>query len=137
MSTSDGWINMTERKPEQKDFPVWYYQGGRPILYESATNYPDEFTHWKSAVIPAPPAKELTQREKDDAEFSKISAEQKYDCWEYTEDSANDAWHAALAWERKQVAELMASVGDRPPHTVHDSKWAAIESLRRRCGLDQ
>jgi hypothetical protein len=141
---NDGWIKMSERKPTMNDLPVWGINaenGKLPFLcthdnwsdmmpgqnnrYSGFNNWA---THWQPATIPAPPKKELTQREKDEEAFIH---------WESgshrVDDDPRYAWHAALAYRDQQNAEDLEAVGFPLMHTDKHGPFAA---LRRRCGLD-
>lgn len=73
MNTQNVWIKRSEREPMRSDFPII---GGAHILggnkqwdeayYQDPGNIPAWFTHWRSVKC-APPVRELTQRETDEA----------------------------------------------------------------------
>lgn len=74
------WIKRTERKPTRDEFPVF---AGRYDVRDGqwieTTWYKEianiwEYTHWRSIKC-APPARELTQRERDEAAANAASDE--------------------------------------------------------------
>lgn len=81
------------------------------------------------AALPAPPAKELTQRDSDNKGF---------DSWCLTQSfvpALDTVWRAALAYRDKQNAEDLELLRSTMQWVA--PKSFAYESLRRRCGLDQ
>lgn len=137
------WIKMTDRAPTEADLPVWAWfaydkECRGPYLFDEQLCM-DGVTHWRPAKddVPEPPREE-TQAEKDDVGFH---------AW-YRDDGTVECgahmttWHAALAYEREQVAKML-------PATPHDSAKAmwpktsleyhiqAIEAIRARCGGGQ
>lgn len=137
MSTNDRWIKMSERKPTEKDYPFWTTskKGVGLWTYEEDIEEldPDWCTHWQPATLPEPPAKELTQRERDEEGFQSW-----YDATPDHMTALGHVWHAALAYRDKQNAEDLENVSTimewERPATVSVQK---LQSLRRRCGLDQ
>jgi len=93
------WISFKDRKPSAGDYPIFVCGGFMSIsLIDGA--WSDDRTHWMPAQLPAPPKKELTQAEKDTAAF---------DEWYQNAGSCSSAiiWNAALAYERKAIAEII------------------------------
>ncbi len=117
---NDGWIKMSERMPQEEHFPVWWCHDGNVALAREALDWIPS-VYWQCANIPAPPAKEKTQREMDEEAFRSW-------LWRAMPFDAVDAWHAALAYRDKQNAEDLAGYA-----TTHES----ILRAKRRCGLDQ
>ena len=131
---NDGWIKMSERKPTE--FPVWgafelsgINSGIKVVSFYDRGILPHPVTHWKPAILPEPPKKELTQRELD---------EKAHDMWYSGSGLANwndptgHIWHAALAYRDKQNAEDLGFVRDMCARIDAD----ALDRLRRRSGLD-
>lgn len=132
MSTSDGWIKMTERKPEADGKAIWLYFGGGSDACELIRiyhGYSGEATHWKPAALPAPPKKELTQREKDEEVYQQWLKDAGVPYWK---DDASDAWHAALAYRDGQNREDLEGV----PYGIECGSRNKVLNLRRRAGLD-
>lgn len=131
-TNNDGWIKMSERKPTNANGSIWLYsiyaEPGYAVVHtvDCSAFQENPWTHWKPAVLPAPPAKELTQREKDDKEG------RLYALGMPGSSVAIDVWHAALAYRDAQNREDIEAL-----HGVmlgHVS--APYSNLRRRCGLD-
>lgn len=103
----NGWIEMSDRKPKDADFPVWngFFQLG--IFWCRTANRPGEIAqcaaYWKPAKndIPAPPVVELTQEQQDEAALVQYDKMQ----WPSSEVTPHQRqmWHAALAYERARV----------------------------------
>jgi len=134
---NDSWIKIEDKKPTRTDLPFWAVTPAGVWLWEVDTDERDIFelsrdrnivTHWKPATVPAPPAKEKTQREMDEEAFrSWLHRAMPFD--------AVDAWHAALAYRDKQNAgDLSLLTG-----TIISGLYPIphLNALRRRCGLDQ
>jgi len=133
-TNNDGWIKMSERKPTWADFPIWIYgrEGGHPgpFVRQEFTNH-EVYAFWKNAsTLPNPPAKELTQREKDGEAFKRWYDTAKYDC------VPRDAWETALAYRDKQNREDLRHVAGLCYDTSDSQQSAALADLHRRCGLD-
>jgi hypothetical protein len=128
MNTKTDWIKMTDRRPTKADFPVWAWTGiNGPILY--TVEPPSHMTHWRPAKddIPEPPKAEPTLKERD---------HDAYVQWLNDRTSSEDsAWHAALAYERAEVAKML------PPErsdlsnwdTVAHAAYASTKAIRARC----
>ncbi len=131
---NDGWIKMSERRPTEKDLPIWASNGRREVWFVRDGKIDwhfggvgqgwDKDCYWKPATVPAPPAKEKTQRETDEEAFKKHA---EHACPGWTK-SGLEIWHAALAYRDKQNAKDLAGYA-----TTHES----ILRAKRRCGLDQ
>ncbi len=138
---NDGWIKIEDRKPTCEELPFWVVTPSGVWLWDKST-YPlsviglseksNIVTHWKPATVPAPPAKEKTQRDADEWEFAH---------WQTRLMTSNytdlDVWLAALAYRDKQNAEDIGA-----PLSKDDPSWGVMpfksfERLRRRCGLEQ
>lgn len=122
MNTKTDWIKMTDRRPTEADLPVWvFYKGAmRPILY--TVEPPSYMTHWRPAApdVPEPPM-ERTQYERD------------RDAFIHWDDGLSDnlaaAWHAAIAYERAEVAKMLPKA-----HPYPEGPWsAACRVIRARC----
>lgn len=128
---ADGWIKMSERKPTEADairgIFIWcpYDRPALPSLVFSTDchDYTSRgWTHWMPAesYIPAPPTRELTQAEKDEAAYS---------AWEMeAEDNTHpkDGWRGAIAYERAEIAKLIE--GGRNSNGSADDVLVAIEA---------
>lgn len=130
MSTHS-WIKMTDRAPTEADLPVLLWNARVPKMKYTATADALRcqlgltcFTAWRPA--PEPPREE-TQWERDQAAFIQWCNDNDVPTWkEY-----NEPWHAALAYERKQVLKLL------PRWNTPDNVLAArdtISAIRARCG---
>jgi hypothetical protein len=96
------WTPMTERRPTEADLPILLWNAGVPKAKYTATAEALRsqmqltcFSHWMKA--PEPPARELTQREKDEARFTSFflnEASTKL----LNSAVRHEAWHAALAY---------------------------------------
>lgn len=106
MNPPSDWIKMSDRQPTEKDLPVEYYSQNnlfsdrRWIRFHSLRDWRTA-THWRHhESVPLPPA-EPTQHEKDVAAWNNLicsNSEYPY---------PRNAWHAALAYERAEVAALL------------------------------
>ena len=137
MTSTQGWIKMSARKPTEADLPVWVYgsEFERIQFYrDSLPNQDKRFTHWQPGQAPLPPKKELTQRERDELSFTKWCPVMD----KPLKEGRNLAWHAALAYRDGQNREDLS--GKFPPSVSTVLSWGevdAINNLKRRCGLDQ
>ncbi len=137
---NDGWIKIEDRKPTCEELPFWVVTPSGVWLWDKST-YPlsviglseksNIVTHWKPATVPAPPAKEKTQREMDGEAFKKLA---EHACPGWTK-SGLEIWLAALAYRDKQNAWDVKELFIAPSMTHATSD--AIKNLRRRCGLEQ
>lgn len=120
------WIKTSECAPTEADLPVWAWYEGMAMPSTFQFIPPEYVTHWRPAKadIPAPP-KEETQAEKDDAAFH---------AW-YHDDGTiacgahMTTWHAAIAWERSQVAGVLPDMQTASWYTLKQ----AIGAIRVRC----
>jgi len=130
------WIKMTDRRPTEADLPVWAWfaydkECRGPYLFDEQLCM-DDVTHWRPAKddIPEPPKPEPTQRERDQGEFNAW--------WDPLRNVPHcaDAWHAALAWERGEVAKMLPKVISQDPAATvyHKPAWECVEQIRARCG---
>lgn len=105
------WIKRTEREPQPDEFPVLagYYLGGHDKWNEYRCTVSQQLgsaTHWRSIKCD-PPARELTQRERDDAAANAASDEAyRLDADKPEAISINSARRAIYA-ERREVARLV------------------------------
>jgi len=140
---------MSERRPTEKDFPLWAFSGESEgaYLFNHGTIPGSGFTHWKPAVLPAPPVKELTQREKDgeaaiawfNTEWPKIVEQYKNALYAPAPFTVPAVWHAALAYRDRQNREdlkLIAPMLDQALSDYGIQKSGTLTNLRRRCGLE-
>jgi hypothetical protein len=115
MKTKNQWIKTSERAPTEADLPVWAYYSNK-IIHIYFTGVPDGCIYWRPAAsdIPAPPIEE-------------------------TEPEHLTVWHAALAWERSQVAGMLPDAfkwdGIEPNGSAsrRNACEKAIEAIRARC----
>ena len=143
MTSTQGWIKMSARKPSRSDLPFWVNTPAGVWLWEADTEDFDiaqlghpgaTATHWQPATLPEPPKKELTQRERDELSFTKWCPVMD----KPLKEGRNLAWHAALAYRDGQNREDLS--GKFPPSVSTVLSWGevdAINNLKRRCGLDQ
>lgn len=128
------WIKMTDRRPTEQDLPVWVYSNDGALqginLMHIVT---DAWPYWRPAKddIPEPPMEE-TQEDKDEAAWRSWQNDSIGGAF------THDAWHAALAWERGEVAKMLPVSHEVAktiwPNTSQEQHIAAIESIRARCG---
>lgn len=114
MTTTNDWIKMSDRKPTEADLPVWaespkWVEPEKPRLIWSLSVLfsPNciPARSWKTARdIPAPP-KEQTQRERDEAAFKEFCEDTEA---AQHNGACSPSWHAALAWERAEIAKLIS-----------------------------
>lgn len=102
---ADSWVKMSERKPTSADYPIWVHdQNCKPdrIPTWHLTSEPCEidFTHWRhTEKMPVPPARDLTQDEKD------LHAHDEWiDGAGENVGTTAGIWFAALAYERARVS---------------------------------
>ena len=105
------WISFKDRKPSAGDYPIIVCgssERGRLLPMRVITGL-DEYdpcrTHWMPSQLLEPPKKELTQTEKDQSEYEHYIGS----C-----DPCNaegHIWHAALAYERKEIAGIIRQIG--------------------------
>lgn len=145
MTTTNDWIKRSDREVTATDCPVWYAQqlgGAVDVRMSFNAEYIhgyDSITHWRPAKadIPAPP-KEPTQRERDEAAFAGWDKSGDGYSW-HTQSGGNrrSTWHAALAWERAEIAKLLGGLVPAmwmgaPSYFVPD---VTIDKLRARLCL--
>jgi len=132
MNTKTDWIKMTDRRPTEQDLPILLWNDRVPKAKYCSTNNVLRcqlgltcFSHW----MPAPePPREETQYDKDRAAFQST---QRYGI----ENAPWYTWHAALAYERAEVAKML------PPErsdlsnwdTVAHAAYASTKAIRARC----
>ena len=138
MTSTQGWIKMSERKPTEADCPMWVSHSENTGFWNIADfrnhHLAHGWTHWQPATLPEPPKKELTQRERDELSFTKWCPVMD----KPLKEGRNLAWHAALAYRDGQNREDLS--GKFPPSVSTVLSWGevdAINNLKRRCGLDQ
>jgi len=111
MNTQNVWVKRSEREPSASDFPcrVGFYSTATQDWYEYTSCSLDDigtYTHWRSIKCD-PPARELTQRERDDVAANAASNEAyRLDADKPEAISINSARRAIYA-ERREVANLM------------------------------
>ncbi len=133
-TNNDGWIKMSEQKPTWEDFPIWAFAKDWNhevhVKLKGDTVHPD-ITHWQPATLPAPPKKELTQREKDEEAVKALWREH----WESKSSSMTDFAVSCIAYRDQQNAEDLEHL-PRPGNLMFADDIDHIANLRRRCGLD-
>ena len=115
---NNNWTKISDRQPQ---YPAWLFYPGT----ESATlvreplphELPVGYSHWQPANIPAPPPREMTQVEKDAAEYVRWHNMQGKSPWPC------DAWHAALKWEREQCEQAFLN---------EFRSWALTEAFTKK-----
>lgn len=132
MNTKNDWIKMTDRRPTEQDLPVWVWpfgDNGAPVIFHNlAFSGNSSVSHWRSAAqdIPEPPREE-TQEEKDRKAFNGFWCNNTSSPLPFGE----DAWHAALAWERAEVAKILPSVPYHELSRLDVAKY--FDCIRARC----
>jgi hypothetical protein len=119
------WIKTSDRAPTEQDLPVWGWHK-EMMMPMTFTYIPGTLiTHWRPAKadIPEPPNEE-TQWEKDRT---------AWESWFNAPDcngATVTAWHAALAYEREQVAKMLAPIATS---FLDMHSCGIIEAIRARC----
>jgi len=126
------WIEMKNRRPTEADLPLWAWfaydkERRGPYLFDEQLCM-DGVTHWRPAKadIPEPPQADQAALDHD-----------AYTAWLNDRTSSEDsAWHAALAWERGEVAKMLPKVISQDPAATvyHRPAWECVEQIRARCG---
>ena len=132
------WIKTADRAPTEADLPVWLQlDKGSAFFHESVNGVtlmeaPRMLIFvtagsiaWRPAKadIPEPPREE-TQRDNDCKAYTK---------WFLNNPAyAEAAWHAALAYERAEVAKMLPPPLSKNTLTVRET-YNAIEAIRARC----
>jgi hypothetical protein len=93
------WVKMSERKPVKADLPLFRHReiDGHTWLANSLICYAGS-THWMHATVPAPPARELTQAEKDNAAHKAWMDSELYPV------TSIEGFRAGVAYERARTA---------------------------------
>jgi hypothetical protein len=134
---ADGWIRMSERKPTEADLPVWAYYSDDGTLTHWNRIYATDgcgcATHWRHAKAdtPAPPPREPTQAERDEAVFDAFNKSGDGFSWSseahgYTT-ALRTTWLKALAYERAEIAKLLPGQS-----CTIDEACATIAAIRVR-----
>lgn len=118
MNTQNVWIKRSEREPQPDEFPVLagYYLGGHDKWNEYRCGVGQQLgsaTHWRSIKCD-PPARELTQRERDEATIGNIVVSYRYS-------SPTRQVAEAIYAERREVCALLNQLW------AHD--WGAKSGL--------
>lgn len=127
------WIRTADRAPTEADLPVWVWRFGDSntpvIIHNLAFGGLYRITHWRPAKadIPEPP-NDKTQFDSDQSELSRWLFAQ----WSGVMPSPYDTWHAALAYEREQVAKMLPTKSNLGAYDVAEM-YDAIEAIRARC----
>jgi hypothetical protein len=130
------WIKMTDRRPTEQDLPVWAYKTGEQPYLCAITKPHSYWTHWRPAKadIPEPPREE-TQWDKDESAFRRYnhsgngcSQSAAFTGWTK---ALNEYWHAALAYERAEVAKMLPKVISHDPAATvyHRPAWECVEQI--------
>ena len=107
------WIKRSEREPTEADMPGqfgYYTPSGVWSRWadEALPGKHNLYTHWRSIKC-APPARELTQRERDEETIGNIVVSYRYS-------GPTRQVAEAIYAERREVAKLMAA-------TYEDQEW--------------
>ena len=129
------WIKTSDRAPTEAESPVWVYDSnvpnGAPLkgpMLLMCCPSAEAWSHWRPAKadIPEPP-KEETQEDKDEAAFG---------CWlnsmQCMPTPRGDVWHAALAYEREQVAKMLPDPLRKSPLSLGET-YDMIKAIHARC----
>jgi hypothetical protein len=145
MTTTPDWTPMTTRRPTNSDLPVWLYNGnGRHnCLVSRGHDLKDyvsddcSWTHWQPITLPAPPPRELTQREKDEAAALSALPYMPGIVSLHRQSGFAHGWHAALAYRDSENAKDLALVeGIVPFYGGRDAEIVeAVTRLRQRAGM--
>lgn len=109
-----GWIKMSERKPTEADYPIGYVTEKHytrehgvlsGVIYNSVCTPPQDVLYW--IKLPAPPSREPTQAEKDEAALVAHDKD-TYPSSTGPAECQRKAWFAAIAYERAEIARLVA-----------------------------
>jgi len=133
---NDGWIKMSERNPE-RGMNIWAYYPEEKNHAEQVTFYDDTHgvslsaTYWKPAHLPAPPKKELTQREEDEKAMTELWNKH----WQDKRATMTDYAMACLAYRDAQNREDLKNADSGTYIISGISMNEALSRIRRRCGL--
>lgn len=132
MTTTNDWIKSADRLPMGPFAQVWaFWKDGTVSLSKKPAD--ESWQHWcevmESALvawqpcdIPAPP-KEQTQRERDEAAYKAwldgVTISAPY--------HVRSDWHAALAWERAEIAKLLAEYFTRLDTEHRSNTFFAVQ----------
>jgi hypothetical protein len=134
------WVKFADRMP---DGPFWAYAAETkqthcfrcPHEMKRAEPLWTYYTHWQPMLATPEPPKEETQAERDEAAC--------YSSWESQEwkdidrpipsDYYRLSWHAALAWERAEVAKMLPTHCEFIGGISYASVWQRICDIRARC----
>lgn len=107
-TTNNKWIKFSDQQPVAADFPIWVYdvRDNLVLLFHNPMpTFHRDRTHWKKGPqLPAPPPKELTQRQKD------MEANQRiHDAWysATTRVSLMDFAQRIRADERREILAML------------------------------
>jgi hypothetical protein len=142
-TTETTWIKMSERKPVEADFSAHKHVvclfDGYSVAYNSLGdfmrgNQSFPCTHWQLIEIPPPP-RELTQREKDEAQAQDVVKEYLYT--EGLQGGYLTVARLAIHRERGEIQPLLDEViakMDETPGNFFNKEWfiARFASLRAR-----
>ena len=130
MNTQNVWIKRSEREPQPDEFPVLagYYLGGHDKWNEYRCGVGQQLgsaTHWRSIKCD-PPARELTQRERDATLARNIAMGY--------EGTVTECVLEGIYAERREVAKIAeATLGDDWGIDSERRSWAEVwKSLRAR-----
>lgn len=129
MTTENEWIATNERQPTIKDLPLWAfaYEKDKIYLFDHGTLPGGGFSHWKSANIPKPPPKAMSQRQRD---------EQSFEAWVAWPENmvrkgmTRHTWHAAVAKERAWFRTVIKAFEG---YTYSPPEREALDKMRDRC----
>lgn len=112
-SPDSGWIKMSDRRPTFGMQPLyWAFRDGRVLRTEvDGEMYTYSADYWKEAEpIPAPPSRELTQPEKDEAAASSLlESEWAKNLFARSAAPMRELFMAGIAYERAEIEKICCS----------------------------
>lgn len=127
---TETWIKTSERAPTEADLPVWVFFANDksdrgPHLLDGVPAVVG-FTHWRPAKddVPEPPREEA-QADRDENALSRWATGRSIvDAF-----AMRATWHAALAYERAEVAKMRPDTD----YASWDTLNRATSAIRARC----
>jgi hypothetical protein len=131
------WIKRSEREPTAADLPIrtgYYYDNGEWGEYThvclNQVKACPQLTHWRSIKC-EPPARELTQREKDN-DAAKLACEREFLGYGVNWPAAEVAVRKAIYAERREVDRLLTNWFGANWSTETFSACSSLGQLRAR-----
>lgn len=119
---------MERTGPSEKDLPVYVStDGATPQLCRSLSEARHAgSTHWISAILPPPPPKHLTQKEKE----QKAADEYTEGLDVFKQSTARAGFHAGILYAHRETDALIERMLNEPDSGMHYGE--AIKELRAR-----